>query len=85
VASAAGAAGADIIFLTSFWGATTVCARTNDGCGGTVTVDPFPYGDSSYNTIYAPAYSERCTSSWWFGNPVHVTNRGCGTMAVRGY
>jgi hypothetical protein len=51
----------------------------------TSTVDPFPYGDSSYNTIYAPAYSERCTSSWWFGNPVDVTNRGCGTMAVRGY
>ncbi len=88
-ASAAGPAtigpGADLIFPTWGWGSTKVCADNLGGVGGTVAVDPWPYSDGIYSTLYAPAYGRGCTSGWWFGNPVKVTNWGSTQMSVRSY
>jgi hypothetical protein len=88
-ASAAGPAtigpGADVIFPTWFWGSTTVCADNLGDTAGYVKVDPWPYGDGSHNWIYAPAHGRGCTSGWWWGNPVKVTNHGSTQMSVFSY
>lgn len=74
--------GADIILPTNFLGPTEVCARNLGGENGTVTVDPFPYDDGTYDTIHVPANDDSCISHWWWGNPVKVTNQGPTLMYV---
>jgi hypothetical protein len=84
-ASAAGPAtigpGANVIFPSWFWGSTTVCATNTGSAAGTVTVDPWPWGDG-VDTIAVPASGRGCTSGWWWANILQVTNRGSTSMVV---
>jgi hypothetical protein len=88
-ASAAGPAtidpGADLIFPTHWGRGTMVCADNLGATGGLVTVDPIPYGDGYQNWIYASPFGRGCTSGWWWGNPVKITNHGSTPMSVVSY
>jgi hypothetical protein len=71
------------VLFPTWWGTgTQVCAANLGGELGVARVDPFPYGDFIYDTMFVPSHSTRCMTGNWWGNPIQVTNLGGTQLRV---
>ena len=70
--------------VPTYWGrGTNLCVMNGGGAYTYAQVTASIGGATEY--ISLPPYSQRCINRWWWGNPVHVINRGGTPLSVFSY